>query len=246
MVGVDNSHLLPTPHPLTWAPDGSRALYQPAEGFPGWSKWPRDEAEPTHNLPGGRWAWLDPGRLGRVDRQHLRCLSLDPQGTQEALAKAPAGQRWVAIKGLKRGGWVALRWDPVAGEPGLSTSRGTGWPLEHLRLPSMSGLTPRSWSWGDGEKSWLMLESKSRSVLGWTFPQGLEWLHRPARAQAACHVDAGAAWAEDCALLHWDPTSQELGVWEGTSPLTGLAWNPTRQWVAATSGAGVDLIQLTP
>lgn len=242
VVDVDTSQAAHFPEPLVWAPDGNHVLHQSALNPSRVSAWPIEE--PIHLLPAGRWTWLGNGELGRVGRTRLYMVSL-PGLTEQELAKAPPGERWVWLKGLKGEGWAALRWDRESRQPGLSTSRGKGWPVEHLRLPNLSGLTPRLWSWAHTEQSWLLLDQHSRTLWGWTFPQGLEWLHRPSQANWACHVGTGVAWAERETLLYWDATAQELRVWEGGLPITGLAWNPHRQWVAATSSDGVDLVQLS-
>ena len=242
VVDIDSHEMAAVETPVLWSPDGAHVLLQGAQKNPSWAAWPLPEH--SHSLSPGRWVWLNPTTVGRVHREHLYCHSLENNQGEEILAKAPPGQRWVKLKGLANGGWAALRWDSDTQGLRLSTSRGKGWPVEHLRLPNMDGLMPRAWSWGPSEQSWLMLDHHTRSIFGWTFPQGLEWLQRPSRATDVCHTQAGAAWVEDEALLYWDTTSQELRAWDASKPITGLAWNPSRQWMAASSADGLDLIQL--
>lgn len=231
---------------LRWSPDGHSALERLSSDLTAVRSWPETNGHPSF-LPCHDWQWLGSKLLGRIARTELIALPLDESEAQPyVLAKALPGERWIRLHGFSDGSWAALRWDPENKQMGLSTGRGGNWPVEHLRRPDLEGIVARQWSWASQGDAWILGDRSAKTIMGWTFPQGQEWLQKSARVSAVCHVDTGAVWAEDNGVVYWDAATQEIAYWDSPTKIFGLAWNPVRRLVAVIMDEGIELLQLIP
>lgn len=240
VIDVDREQLEERSGAGEWDPDGRMALVE-AAGRTRAISWPGGE---SMEIPvPGRWHWLAPGRIGRAGRESLWEIDLSRPGQARRLARAPGSDRWVWLHGLGPDSWAALRWDQERRMAGLSMRKRPTHPVEHLRLPDLSGHCPRQWSWGSQGQGWALLPREG--ILAWTFPQGQAWMESNARATRICHVDSGVAWAQGGEVFLWVAASGQTHACQARcARVSGLAWNPARQVLAVAGAAGLDVLQV--